>query len=368
MSPFLPYAPGFKAYINFRHLLGKKSWNVYNADNIAKVKRDEAAAAAREEAQEQRMQEIDAERRIQILRGVPVEASSAPAAEEQVERSRESRPDRERKRRRIAGEDDTDRDIRFAREDNALVPAKAEMQMKSKKSSNAPLTDANGHINLFPVDGTRHNPPKNAEVEAEKAKKQKEFEDQYTMRFSNAAGFKQAIGEKPWYHKSSASKDGDGEVEAPSKDIWGNEDPRRKEREKMRTIADDPLAAIQKGVAGVRKVERERKKWKEDKDREIRELEDAERRRDRRRKRRESDELEKFSLDGAGKIDDHARRHRHHRSRDASSPRSRERRSRSPDRSRHRSHRHRHRPVVVDNRTGWEVGPGGRYSSQFAHT
>ncbi|KAL9133302.1 MAG: hypothetical protein Q9175_005514 [Cornicularia normoerica] len=268
------------------HLLGKKSWNVYNADNIAKVKRDEAAAAARDEAEEQRMQEVDAERRIQILRGLPVEAPSAPVDEERIGRRREDRPDRERKRRRIAGEDDTDRDIRFAQENNALVPVKAEMQMKSKKSSDAPITDVKGHINLFPVDGTRHHAPKNAEVEAEKAKKQKEFEDQYTMRFSNAAGFKQAIGQKPWYHNVNVIGDEGGEVAAPSKDVWGNEDPRRKERAKMRTVADDPLAAIQKGVAGVRKVERERQKWKEEKDREIRELEEAERRRERRIRRR----------------------------------------------------------------------------------
>ena len=314
------------------------------------------------------MQEIDAERRIQILRGLHMEAPSAPVEEEQNGRNRETRPDRERKRRRIAGEDDTDRDIRFVKEDNALAPAKAEMQMKSKKSSDAPITDVNGHINLFPVDGSRHNAPKNAEVEAEKAKKQKEFEDQYTMRFSNAAGFKQDISEKPWYHKVSVSGDGEEEGEVPSKDIWGNEDPRRKEREKMRTIVDDPLATIQKGVAGVREVERERKKWKEEKDREIRELEEADRRRERRRKRREADELEDFNLDDNAKSNDCARRHRrHHRSRDDSSPHSHQRRSRSPDRRRHRSHRHRHNPVVVDNRVGWEVGPGGRYSSQFAH-
>ncbi|KAF6235386.1 hypothetical protein HO173_006582 [Letharia columbiana] len=347
------------------HLLGKKSWNVYNADNIAKVKRDEAAAAAREEGEEQRMQEVDAERRIQILRGLPFEAPRAPIEEERNERSRENRPDRERKRKRIAGEDDTDRDIRFAQENNALVPAKAEMQMKTKKSSDAPITDVKGHINLFPVDGTRHNAPKNAEVEAEKAKKQKEFEDQYTMRFSNAAGFKQAIGQKPWYHKINAVGDERGEVEAPSKDVWGNEDPRRKEREKIRTVADDPLSAIQKGVAGVREVERERKKWTEEKGREIRELEEAERRRERRRRRREADDVEGFRLDDGAKPDEPTRRH--HGSKDDSSPHSHRRRSRSPDRSGHRSHHHRHRPVIVDNRTGWEVGPGGRYSSQFAH-
>ena len=324
------------------------------------------------------MQEIDAERRIQILRGLPVEVHSTPVEEKQVGPSRENRPDRERKRRRIAGEDDTDRDIRYAQENNAIAPAKAEMQMKSKKSSDAPITDVKGHINLFPMEGTRHNAPKNAEVEAEKAKKQKEFEDQYTMRFSNAAGFKQVVGEKPWYHKISATGGGNGEeeeeeeeVEAPSKDVWGNEDPRRKERDKMRTINDDPLAAIEKGVAGVREVERERKKWKEEKDREIRELEEAERRRERRRrKRREADDLEDFNLDDSAKTDDRSRRHRHHhRSRDDSSPDSHQRRSRSPNRSRHRSHHHHHhrqRPVVVDNRIGWEVGPGGRYSSQFA--
>ena len=311
------------------------------------------------------MQEVDAERRIQILRGLPVEAPSAPVEEEQVGQSREDRPVREKKRRRIAGEDDTDREIRFAQEDNALVPAKAEMQMKSKKGSDAPITDLKGHINLFPMDGTRHNAPKNTEVEAEQAKKRKEFKDQYTMRFSNAAGFKQAIGEKPWYYKSTTTEALDAETAAPSKDVWGNEDPRRKEREKARAMANDPLAAIQKGVAGVREVERERKKWKEEKDREIRELEEAERRRERRRrKRREPDDLEGFSLDDGAKPDDRTRlRHR----RDDRSPYSHQRRSCSPDRSRHRSHHHRHRPVVVENRTGWEVGPGGRYSSQFAH-
>ena len=359
----------YQRLILYRHLLGKKSWNVYNADNIAKVKRDEAAAAAREEAEEQRMQEVDAERRIQQLRGLKVDALPSPSdKEERNTPIRRDEPRRERKRRRVAGEDDTDRDIRFAQEDNALVPAKVEMQLKSKKSSDAPITDQNGHINLFPAEGSKHRTPKNAEVEAEKAKKQKEFEDQYTMRFSNAAGFKQAIGQKPWYHTMGANEGKDIESEMPSKDVWGNEDPRRKEREKMRMAADDPLAAIQRGVAGVRDAERERKKWKDERDREIREIEEADRRRQRRkRRRRQEDELEGFSLDAVG--GDYGDDGRHRRKSDDrfSSKHSYHHRIHDPDRSRHRSHhRHHHRNFKEKDKPGWEVGPGGRYSSQFA--
>ncbi len=309
------------------------------------------------------MQEVDSERRIQFLRGLKVDTPPAPSEEreDQVRGSRDG-SGRERKRRKIAGEDDTDRDIRFAQETSALVPVKADLQLKSKKSSDAPITDVKGHINLFPVDGSRHHAPKNAEVEAEKVKKQKEFEDQYTMRFSNAAGFKQAVGQKPWYHSLDAEKD--GEIETSSKDVWGNEDPRRKEREKMRMISDDPLAAIKKGVAGVREVEKERKKWKEEKAWEIRELEETERRRQRKeRRRRDADDVDDFSLNASTKDNDH--RGRRHRSRERSSRYSHRYRSRSRDR--HRSRHHGHKSLKVENRPGWEVGPGGRYSAQFSH-
>lgn len=313
------------------------------------------------------MQEVDSERRIQLLRGLKVEAPPPPIEEQTEEiRARRDGPGRDRKRRRIAGEDDTDRDIRYAQENNALVPATTDLQLKSKKSSDAPITDMKGHINLFPVDGSRHHAPKNAEVEAEKAKKQKEFEDQYTLRFSNAAGFKQAVGQKPWYH--SLGVETNDEAEKPSQDVWGNEDPRRKERGKMRMSADDPLAAIKKGVAGVREVEKERRKWKEEKDREIREIEEFERRRERkRRRRREEDDLEGFSLDAPTR-DRTSSRHRHKSNEDGSRHRHGHRsRSRSRDRERHRSRRHGRKSLEQENKPGWEVGSGGRYSAQFAH-
>ena len=370
------------------------------------------------------MQEVDAERRIQVLRGLrPDDAPPSSSTVNERETHGHDAPRRDRKRRRIAGEDDTARDIRYAQEASAAMPAKSDLQLKAPKTSDAPLTDSKGHINLFPVEGTsRHNAPKNAEAEAESAKRKKEFEDQYTMRFSNAAGFKQAVGQKPWYHSMGTEIE-----EALSKDVWGNEDPRRKEREKMRITADDPLAIIQKGVKELREVERERNKWKGEKAREIKELVELERQRNRKMGRHEDQALEDFSLDASPK--DKHYRHRRDGSKERHLRRRHRDRSRSPARSKHHSHRHHHhhhasksgeisskehserhnhrhhrsnenkersaqdqevsiemlrqkrdncakiehtratalfpRPNT-DTRPGWEPKPGGRYSMQFA--
>lgn len=361
------------------------------------------------------MQEVDAERRIQILRGLRADAPPLQSIAEETEkdlRNGQDEPRRERKRRRIGGEDDTERDIRYAQEASAAIPAKLDLQLKTPKSSDAPLTDSKGHINLFPIEGSRQNVAKNTEAEAESAKKKKEFEDQYIMRFSNAAGFKQAVGQKPWYHSMGAERE---EEEAPSKDVWGNDDPRKKEREKIRLAVDDPLAIIKEGVTGLREVERERNRWKEERDREKRDMVYFEEQKKGRKRRHEEDALNGFSLD-APLIDEHHR----HRMDPSKEPNSRHRhrhphrdRSHSRDRCRHHSHRHRHhhtsrheagiskkhnerhhvdheqsieelrkkrdkREEAEDarvakllarasakNRPGWEKRPGGRYSVQF---
>lgn len=321
------------------HLLGKKSWNVYNADNIAKVKQDEAAAAAREAAEEQRMQEVDAERRIQILRGSrPEDIPAESQANDQVLTRDE--PNRDRKRRRIAGEDDTDRDLRLAREHQETASRSTQALAKSGKNSDAPLTDHRGHINLFPAEGSKHHAPKNAEAEAEAAKKKKEYEDQYTMRFSNAAGFKQSIGQKPWYSSVGAADEGGNAEGDVSRDVWGNEDPRRKEREKMRLVSDDPMAVIQKGVSELRQVERERRIWKEERNRELRDMVEAERRQERKKRRRTYDvnELEGFDLNATKKDKNENPSHRHRRHHDhRSRERSKNERTRDHHHRRHRS-------------------------------
>lgn len=221
------------------------------------------------------MQEVDSERRIQILRGLKV-TTPPPSIDGQTGPGQEGGHNgnrTERKRRRIAGEDDTDRDIRLAQEHSVV---KHELVQPVRPSSDAPLTDRKGNINLFPEEGTsRRHAPKNFEAEAEAAKKKKEFEDQYTMRFSNAAGFKQAVGQKPWYHPINGNAE--NEEIAVTKDVWGNDDPRRKERERTRLVAEDPLAAIQKGVEELREVKKERKRWKEERGREMRGISEADR-------------------------------------------------------------------------------------------
>lgn len=264
-----------------RHLLGKKSWNVYNTDNIEKVRRDEARHAAEIEAEEQRMQELDAERRMQILRGevpTPLAIEDVPGDDDAAgDRRHEARNrghdgGRERKVRKRAGENDTDFEMRIAlerEEKRKEGKDNEERRVVQRKVVDAPLTDGRGHIDLFPQD---QQVKKNPEAERELAKKKKEYEDQYTMRFSNAAGFKVAL-ESPWYSKASEAQ----EEDAVTKNVWAEEDPRRKDRQAARIMSSDPLAMMKRGARMVRQVEKERKEWREVKERELRELKEVER-------------------------------------------------------------------------------------------
>ena len=254
------------------------------------------------------MQEVDAERRLQTLRQLPCDIEpTLPIHTEHTNVNTEVSIDgqgRARKRRRIAGEDDTERDLRLAKEDQDRAYDLGTESLNRKRTSNATLTDRAGHINLFPVEQFRGH-DKNTNAEAEAAKKKREYEDQYTMRFSNAAGFKQAIDQKPWYFDNTTADGGD--IETLGKDVWGNEDPRRKEREKIRVATDDPLAMMQNGVQGLRQVEEERKAWKEERAREIRAIEKAERRHKRQDRR---SGIDGFNLDTSDNKSPQRHRHR----------------------------------------------------------
>lgn len=299
------------------------------------------------------MQEADAERRIQLLRGERPPTPPPPSRPSATQHERASNAHDSvgpRKRRRIAGENDTDRDIRFAREDAKLALAKRDELVHARKSKkDVPLHDSDGHINLFPQEEKpkRKGSEKNVEAEKEAADKQRSYEDQYTMRFSNAAGFRQDIGKDPWYSSSF----GNGlSGPKPDKDVWGNEDPLRKEREKARIDLNDPLAAMRKGVRQLKSVEEERRKWNQERAKELESLKTEEKIQARHRRKRSAsqDSLEDFKLDGSpdrNREEKHrSSRRRHRDSRDKTSGHSHRRRSRSRSRSdshRHRSHRHR---------------------------
>ena len=337
------------------HLLGKKSWNVYNVDNVERVRRDEAEAQAREEAEEQRMQEADAARRIAILRGEEPPAIDPPPALEGSPNAAERQEHGSgllRKRRRRRDEDDTDRDIRYARENVEAGEKARRVLLKGKDGGDAPLIDHAGHVQLIPAPDEKEirQAEKNAEAEAEKAKKRKRDEDQYTMRFSNAAGFNNGMA-KPWYAaKASSESTPQAGSDAKStalvlphvqdKDAWGNEDPRRKERERSRISSSDPFAAMQQAQRQLRKSERDREKWQKERDVELEQLKRSEERKQRREKNRrhrredDRDSLEGFSLDAAGsddrdKKDRHRHHHRHRRYRSGSRSRSQDRHGRS---------------------------------------
>ncbi|KXX82309.1 Leukocyte receptor cluster member 1 [Madurella mycetomatis] len=234
------------------HLLGKKSWNVYNPDNIARVRRDEAAARAREEAEEQRMQQADADRRLEILRGEippPLDQHAEPEVLPQsggtgTHDDHSTWPPGSGRKRKRHGEDDTDFEMRMARERTMAGDRKPLSSVTATT-----LVDSRGHVSLFPEADTL--PPameKNEEHEREAARKRREMEDQYQMRFVNAAG-KDGQGLTdggPWY----ASADGEASAAlVPSKDVWGREDPGRKVREAARLDAGDPLAMMKSGAA-----------------------------------------------------------------------------------------------------------------------
>lgn len=342
------------------HLLGKKSWNVYNEDNVSRVRRDEADARAREEAAEQRMQEQDAARRMALLRGEEPPPALPEPDEDSLDRRRGDDvggASRGHKRRRLKGEDDTDREMRYAREDaEAGERVREGMRERSGKGDDRPLQDGTGHIQLFsaPEERGKGRTKESKEEREQRRKKEQEEQQQQGMRFTDAAGYRSGSN-KPWYTASDVRHDESRQAnelmlaDIQGKDVWGNEDPRRKEREQNRIVSNDPFAMMQRAQKQLKQSEGDREKWKRERDQELQELkrEDErkqrrERKHDRRSSRRdelEDEGLESFSLDSSAREprsrrNDHDRHRRHHHSRSH-----RHRRDRSRSRSRDRERR-----------------------------
>ena len=263
------------------------------------------------------MQEEDAARRLAILRGEapppleepqPNTALPAPATQSR-ERDAYSSATSGRKRKR-PGEDDTDFEMRIAREratagDRAarkLVPA------PTSTTTAAPLHDSRGHLTLFPEPDAHTTRSREAHPDAtrEAARKERELKEQHQVRLADAAGGRDGAGltdgAGPWYASAADAAEAcggrpggpGGLVGVPSKNVFGREDPGRGARAAARLEASDPLAVMRRGAERVRELERERRREVGEREREVRALEREERRevrrRERKRRRGEGDE------------------------------------------------------------------------------
>ncbi len=291
----------------FRHLLGKKSWNVYNTDNIARVRRDEAEARKRDAEQEKRARDNEADDRLDQLRTQKEGGIS-------------------RKRRRLDGEDDTDRDIRLAE-----------------------IAHSENQIKLFDP-ATLLDPSQSsskAHQGTQDSRRTKITSDPEGVRLTDAAG-RGDNGLKPWYN--SAAPIGADADKGMSKDVWGNDDPRRIMREQQRLDKTDPLAAMKRGVKQLRESEARRKDWIDQRERDLHEVELLARkaRREKRHRREDGYSSEKESLDNFNLDDGYSGGH----SDKAKEPPDRRHRHRHRHHRHHRHHHHGKRRSQLEERQG----------------
>lgn len=294
------------------HLLGKKSWNVYNQDNIERVRRDEAAAAAAEEAKEQRMQEQDAARRTAILRGEAppawaVEDETKEISEADRKRPRDATREEKTKRRRLHGEDDTDRDLRIARQDIQAGRSARERLLEHATSTpkdDVSLTDNRGNIALF----TAPAEPTSKDQQKRKTDRDRDQDSEAVgLKFSHAAGYKNE-GKTPWYSSVETKT-------TERTDAFGNPDAKRVQRDLARSATNDPMAMMARAQAQLKAAEKDKKAWEEERRREVGmvERDDEERRRRRRREREREDRRRnerKIRDRGRSREESHDRRYR----------------------------------------------------------
>lgn len=295
------------------------------------------------------MQDADAARRLAILRGETPPPLPEPEQPADPSDKRHTRRDRDggfsgggRKRKR-AGEDDTDFEMRVAREraeEGARVAGElgAGAEGSKRQKQDVSIVDSRGHIDLIGP------PPEDAGVGGDRDVTRGE-----TVRGRDATGTRGTVekyerndrngilADKQWYEQArrrqpfakechstaceagaatmaerpesereglrKAMMDAEKLLEGPTTSAFGQPDPKRKDREAARLDANDPLAAMRSGAKQVREVTRERRREAEDRLRELEQLRKEERRRERREKK------ERARADGGGHEGERERDH-----------------------------------------------------------
>ncbi|KAF8423235.1 hypothetical protein EV426DRAFT_137163 [Tirmania nivea] len=314
------------------HLLPKKSWNVYNADNIERVRRDEEIARKKEEEEEMKMQQEDAERKMMELRKRALErqggAVSSVGREGGGGSGVEILTDGVNRGSVSEGSAMVSSGVKLMEGNmvggaNELYATGAvhrngrTLHMPERQNSfiapqvHKSLTDKSGHINLFLEHhfGPRKlsNHEKNLEYEKEKAEKEAKIAEQFNMSLG-----KPAEELRPWYVNV-------GKVGEKQEKKTGRQVEIEKRRDERFKNLNDPMAVMRRGVRQLKGVEEARKRT------------ERERKYEHERLRMEQEELEGFCLNGPPKAQDHLSLVQLDRSRNSSPRKDERRRSRVHD-------------------------------------
>ena len=158
-------------------ILPKKQWHVRNQDNIDRVRKDEAKAAAEEAERESRRQLAEREARVRLLR--------------------------ERARGRIEGGNDNEALESVV---GPLPPDQALSEVTSDMVT-SDVTEASGHINFFQdAEKGEDKVTTNAEHEAEKKKEQEEYEKKVGYLIKLGQDTEELDGSTAWWKKAAGTR------------------------------------------------------------------------------------------------------------------------------------------------------------------
>ncbi|XP_061146049.1 leukocyte receptor cluster member 1 [Syngnathus typhle] len=196
------------------NILPKKSWHVRNKDNIAKVRRDEAQAAAEEQEAKRRVERAEQEARTELLR----------------------------------------------------KKARAGLQLEAGGSQEVKLEEQNGaleHLNLFPLEESA---VKKDNEEYIKEKKEEQEKQERAIGLLVSLGPQPGTEVTPWYMKSGQEKEEEKkekEKQSEKRNDKGKELTEEERQKKDRRLKDslDPLKEMKKAMGEtVAKTHKSKKK------------------------------------------------------------------------------------------------------------
>jgi len=224
-------------------ILPKKQWHVRNQDNIDRVRKDEAKAAAEEADRESRRQLAEREARVRLLR--------------------------ERARGRLGGPG-----AEAVEDVVGPLPPEKELAEVTSDMVTSDVTEASGHINFFQdAEKGEDKVTTNAEHEAEKKKEQEEYEKKVGYLVKLGQDTEELDGGTAWWKKAAGSR----LLEPTPSQLKATATGSLAAVRAKQTEFLDPLNSVRKylGCEGVRLTMKSHQKMMEEKERKALDFDDV---------------------------------------------------------------------------------------------